>query len=1053
MLGRLFTALQVKQNERTQVSLVLAMGFFMGTFIATYQVTAESLFINQLSDRLDQAFLFSGILGIVSTILFSFLQIRIKFTNLAISSLVTVAFFTSLVYVLYHFGPAAYHDEVLFSMFILTGPLTAILLLCYWGIFGRLFNFKQSKRIIGWIDTGQLLAAIIAFFLIPLTAPWFPDTSNYLLACNVSIVGVLVCLLLISFRFKLSDNDPSLLEKTVKQETSFAAILKDRYTLLLGFFIVISMGTLVLNQYLFQTVLNKQYPDQRELTNFLAYFNGIIYLLSLIMQTFVNDKILSNYGIRVSLLILPIVIGILSFITFFTGLFVGYDLAISPSGFVFFFLSVAMLRLFNAMLRDSLENPVFKLLFIPLESRLRFGIQAKVEGTVSETGRFLAGILIFCFVLIPFFKLYIVAALIFVLAVGYLFIVGNLYAGYRTKIRAKLETVTGVAQEKLEIGYASLVAKLEGHLLQDGKEKSVFSYKLLEKINPSQVAGWVNRMVEHRQPEVREFAQQKLNEFKGLSVSERYVIRMAPDREGQTKNVLSKADLVSILNNGGEITKGRIQKLARSAVAEDRQYAAELLLHSGTSENLSYLVELLNDIEPKVRNTAIKTAIKKNNNEVILALIENLSSALFANQAANALTLIGSSSLSILDNAFYRSGQSTQVLVKIIQIMGRIGGQRAKDLLWNKIDYPDKLIVSQVLLSLGESGFKAGISQITRIKYVIEQDVADIAWNLGAIIELENAGDEEVLKALRRESQNDLEHIYMLLAMLYDTRSIQLVKENIESGTVEGTTYAIELLDVFLSEQLKQRVIPVLDDLSDAERLARLEIFYPRMKLDDKLVLKFIVNRDFNQTNRWTKATVLYRIGRLKIAEFKLDLIAQLFNPDRLLREVAAWSLYQINPADYEEHAQRLGPDVSKALDRAIRNQRENRALMVFEKVLFLQRISFFDGMPGVSLSFLADICDELYLKNRQTLVLDDKLQNYFFIVYEGSGELFVKGKPVKDYMVGEFIGEQLAVAGYAQAYVFHATNDSVLLRVNKDLFYELLAGNVRMADQVLEIV
>ncbi|MDZ7650079.1 MAG: hypothetical protein U5K54_24785 [Cytophagales bacterium] len=86
-----------------------------------------------------------------------------------------------------------------------------------------------------------------------------------------------------------------------------------------------------------------------------------------------------------------------------------------------------------------------------------------------------------------------------------------------------------------------------------------------------------------------------------------------------------------------------------------------------------------------------------------------------------------------------------------------------------------------------------------------------------------------------------MEHIYMLLAMLYDTRSIQLVKENIESGTAEGVTYAVELMDVFLSEQLKQQVIPVMDDLSVSEKMKRLEIFYPRVQLDEKLVLKFLI--------------------------------------------------------------------------------------------------------------------------------------------------------------------------------------------------------------------
>ena len=166
---------------------------------------------------------------------------------------------------------------------------------------------------------------------------------------------------------------------------------------------------------------------------------------------------------------------------------------------------------------------------------------------------------------------------------------------------------------------------------------------------------------------------------------------------------------------------------------------------------------------------------------------------------------------------------------------------------------------------------------------------------------------QQIKSTLRWEIQNDIEHIYMLLTMLYDTRSIQLVKENIDSGTTEGITYAIELLDVFLSEQLKQRVIPILDDLTDTERTNRLEIFYPRVKLDSKLVLKFLINRDFAQSNRWTKACVLFQIGIQKIADFKLDLIAQLFNPDTLIREVSAWAFYQLDPQEYENEYKTAG--------------------------------------------------------------------------------------------------------------------------------------------------
>lgn len=1050
----IFTVLNVKPEERLPVSLMLATGFFMGIFIATYQVTAESLFLNQISEQLNKAFLVSGVLGIVSTLIFSAAQNRFKFTSLATASILLVVFFSSTIYFLYNFGDKAYHEYVLFAMYCFTGPMTAILLLCYWGIFGRLFNFKQSKRIIGWIDTGQLSAIIIANFLIPLTASYFPETSNYLIVCNISILGSSICFIIISLKFPLDKNNPRDFEESVREQTKFKNIFKDRYIVVMSLFIIISMITFMFTQYSFQDSLNKQYPDQRELTNFLAYFNGAIYAISLLMQTFVNDRILGNYGIRVSLFILPIVVGLFAIGTVLTGTFFGYDNIQSPDTFIFFFLFVALTRLANNTLRDSLESPVYKLLFIPLDGRYRFGIQSKVEGVVNESGRFIAGVVIFSFALFPFFNIMWISTMILLLVGAYIIINRNLYNGYRNKIRSKLESKE-IQSDKLEIGFTQVTQRLENLLSNTDTSKAIFSYKLLEKINPGQIATWANNLMRNEHEQARDYAQEKMNELKGLSVSDRYVIKMEQGKsEPGSKNVLTKADLQLILTSGGDITKVRIRKLSRSSSVEDRQYSAELLLHSSAEENISFLIELLNDPEPKVRYTAIKTSIKKHNNEVVFALIENLANPLFSNQAMNALALIGGKSLNLLESSFYRSGQNAQTLHKIVQVMGRIGGQRAKDLLWNKIDYPDKVVVSQVLLSLGECGFKAGISQITRIKYAIESDIADITWNIGAMLEVSSdEASKDVITALEQEDQNDIEHIYMLLAMLYDTRSIQLVKENIESGTTEGTTYAVELLDVFLSEQLKERVIPVLDELTNSEKINRLEAFYPRVNLDGKLVLKFLINRDFNQTNRWTKATVLKQIGKLRIADFGLDLIAQLFNPDKLIREVAAWALYEINRQSYHINTARLGEDAKRELDRVISAAPGQLHLMTIDKVFFFQSLQFFEGISGLSLSFLADIADEVNLKEGQSLITDEKKNNNFYIIYKGTVDYFEKGRLATQYTQGQFIGEMVAAHGFVNSNILVAKEETSMLRINKDLFYELLADNVKLADRVLEYI
>ncbi len=1037
---------------------MLATGFFMGIFLATYQVTAESLFINKLKDnhleyyQLGNAILASGILGIVTTALFSYAQNRVRFSTLTIVSILAIVLSSTALYYLYHVGSEEQHMAVLFIMFSLIGPNTAILLLCYWGVFGRLFNFKQSKRIIGWIDTGQLIAQILAYFVIPLSSGLFPDTSNYLIICNAAILVSLVFLIIISSKYTLTKNDPAEFDASVRRETSFSNIFKDRYVILLSIFTILSMIVYVFSQFSFQTLLNQQYPDQRELTNFLAYFMGAIYLLSLIMQTFANDRILSNYGIRVSLFILPVVVAFLVLASIVAGGFM--QLTLSNSGFVFLFLLVALTRLFNGTLRESLETPVFKLLFIPIDNRYRFGIQAKVEGVVNESGRLLAGLIIFLVVLIPAFKIIWVPVFILLLMGVYAVIINQLYAGYRNKIRSKLEH-SDSHQDKLEVGFAQITSRLEQLLAGDDTSKAVFSFKLLEKINPAQLSTWVNTLMKHSHEEAQDYAQRRMNEIKGLSVSERYVIRMDQRAiEAEGKNILSRTDLQMIIDNGGDITKTRIQRLSRSGVAEDRQYAAELLLHASGDENTSFLIELLNDPEAKVRHTAIKTAAKKHSPEVIYALIENLGNSFYSNQAMNALVLIGGKALNHLDSSFYRTGQSSQILIRIIQTIGLIGGQRAKDLLWNKIDYPDKVVVSHVLLAMGECGFKAGISQITRIKYAIEYDIADISWNLAAINEI---GDEpislQVRQALQREIQNDIEHIYMLLAMLYDTRSIQLVKENIESGTTDGTTYAVELLDVFLSEQLKQRVIPVLDDLTVTEKVNRLEAFYPRVKLDGKITLKFLINRDFTQVNRWTKACVLYQVGEMQIADFTLDLIAQIFNPDGLIREVAGWALYQIDPETYRYNVTRLDERVRRKLDAVILQRGNQSALMAFEKIMFYQQISVFEGIPGITLSFLADISEELRLAAQQSLSIDEKFNNWFYMIYSGSVKYYAKGTYVSDFSKGQFVGEMLSAPGFANTNIIVANEESILLKINKDLFYELVSDNVKLADRVLEYI
>ncbi|MEQ8245971.1 MAG: HEAT repeat domain-containing protein [Fulvivirga sp.] len=1052
MFKALFLALNVRPNEEKQVLLLLGQGFFMGVFLATFQITAETLFLNRLSEYLKEAILCSGFLGIITTALFSYLQNRISFRTLALGNLALILLFVATIYASFHYGDPSYQEPLIFLSFALIGPILAVSLLGFWGTFGRLFDLRQSKRIIGGIDIGQLMAAIITSFSFPFLQTLIPETTNYLLISCVSIALSFIFLFILTSRYDLSKAELSTLEDE-QMGTNLKSLAGNKYVRLLSTFLLFSMVTFTFIQFSFQDVVSIQYPGEDELRNFLAIFNGAILVLGLLLQTFVNDKIIGEYGLKVSLLILPLVLIFFLLGSIVSGEVYGFTKD-SGTSFIWFFLFVALSRLFNFSLRDSLENPTFKLYFMPLDNRIRFDIQTKVEGVVNETSRFIAGALIIGLSYLSFIELiHYSYALIFLIA-GYIYVVGKLYIEYKNNIKIKLEKQQRAnADLALTLGQ-KLVQKLELSLKSTDPSKAIFSYKLLEKIEPQILPASINTLMGHKVSQVRDFAQNKMNELKGLSVSERYVISSNKSGGSSDKQVVSGTDLLTLFQSG-DISKSRVSKLCKSDIAEDRQYAAELLGNSEDEDNISLLIELLHDIEPKVRYAAIKTAQRKYNNEVLLALIENLGDPVFSVQAASALTIIGGKALNALDSAFYKTGQQTQIMLKVVQIIGRIGGNKAKEILWSKMDFPDKVMVSQILFALGNCGFRAGISQIARIKYAIESDIEDIAWNISAIGEVsdEHFG-KEIKKAIEEEIDYDVDHIYMLLSMLYESQSIQLVKENIESQTSEGVTYGVELLDIFLSEDLKQRFIPVIDDIAYPEKARKLEIFYPRERLENKMVLKFLLNRDFSQTNRWTKSCIIYQIGLLKIREFYFDLIANLFNPDLLIREMAAWSLYQIDPEAYDENVKRLGHSDRRMLDSLIKDpQQSNQKSLRFDKVMFLKKINVFENIIGLAIADLIDITEEVFIKEGETVTVDEHYNDNFYIVYKGAINLYENGEIKSETKVGEFIGEMVGAQNYLKSNLIIALTDTVLLKIKKDGFYDLLADNVKLANKMIEYV
>ncbi|MBV6646886.1 MAG: hypothetical protein KI790_15625, partial [Cyclobacteriaceae bacterium] len=315
MLQAFLKFLGGRPGEEKRMWLLLGKGFFMGIFLATYQVGSESLFIQELGEKyLAEAIFTAGFLGILSTSIFVTLQARINFSTLVVTNIFLIFLFIGGIRAAFEFtnyeslgdGDFKYLPFILFAMM---GPITAVTILGFWGVFGRMFDNRQSKRIIGGIDTGQLSATIIAFFSIPLITrlPFIDTTYDLLLVSSMASFGVMVFTIWITNSFNINKVKKAR-DRQSKDRVKYSSIFKDPYLRLMSLFLVFSMGASVFVDYTFYTATETMFPEEQKLNDFLSFFSGTVMIMSFLIQSFINDIIIGRFGLKVALMTMPAIL-------------------------------------------------------------------------------------------------------------------------------------------------------------------------------------------------------------------------------------------------------------------------------------------------------------------------------------------------------------------------------------------------------------------------------------------------------------------------------------------------------------------------------------------------------------------------------------------------------------------------------------------------------------------------------------------------------------------------------------------------------------------------
>ena len=903
----IYKALSIEEGEGLSVFLLIIQSFFIGVFSQSFEISATALFMESYGkSMIGTAYLFSGIVGIVLTAIYSGLQSRIKFSALAIINLLFITLTTAFMW----YGFEVSQDKrLIFVAFLMMGPLFILSLVGFSGMVGRLYTLRQGKRLFSIVDSGLIFGILVISFLIPFLLPIIPATKDLILIAAGSILISLFLQVIISFTFNLNKAATSEEEDKSSKGAGVKIFLSNKYVRLMSLFVMLTMVAAFFVTYSFLAVTKINYPETKEFAGFLGKFMFAVMAFSFVIKTFIYSKLMKTYGLKVNLMILPALLLFFVVITALAGTFLGYEEG--SSTFLIYFLLTALVRFFAINLKDSIQTPSLKLLFQPLDKNIRYDIQAKVEGVINELSAVLAGGLLAALALLPFFESIHYSYSLIIIVGAWLYITMLLYKEYQNTLRQSLISYRNSDVKDQEQEDSVFMGSEESRI--------IYTLELTRMIDPVSFDQSITDLMSSSNVNLQNYALNNI-EQNSLLNAQRQVEELS--NRSRNKEIKEKAidinkKLIEIIEKKSDLEE--VTRLSKSKEKTDRQQAAKIISTKNEEALTPVLKTLIKDIDPGVKISAIKATANTAYKDLWQILIDYLENHYYASTARRALINIGEPALFLLEKSFLKSGISSETMVTLTGIISEIEGDRATEFLLDKISFTDRNVVLEALEGLSKRNYEADEQNVRKLIQAIEINIGIAAWNLSILHDLSEAEyDNQLTRAMVRERDKSFNLLFTMLSVAYDKSSIQHIRENIESGTTESISFAIEMLDLFVDEQLKTTLFALLEDNKLEDKIRELELHFPIYRHDRVGVLNQIMNRSSNYVSQFTKACAIYTLLENDDAKVTDDLVANLFNPDPVLRETAAIVLNTLDHKKYVSCSSRLDEDLKFEADRSI---------------------------------------------------------------------------------------------------------------------------------------
>lgn len=883
MKQRLYNALNIKPSESSQVFDLLSVQFFMGLANAFLNIVAFTLFIYEFNiKRLPWVYLAVALLLIVLNFFYEKLEHKFSPPFVLKTVIGGAIGLLAMLWIGLSFGNT---HEFIFVLLVCNTAIYMVTGYAFWGLVALLFNVRESRRVFSVVGSGDIPSKFIGYLASPLLIPIIGLPNLVWLA----IASLLISLYLFHKKMKKKSWE-QLLKKTAHahhhdahegshgHQNIVSFFFENRLIFAISVLSVLSYNVFVLIDYTFISQVKMRYERISDLAVYIAVFFAIGRLIAMVLKLIFTSRVIERLGIIYCLFVTPAALFLFCMLFFFFDGYSDYNVYI-----------FGLMALLTEVLRSTMQEPVFFILFQPLKEKLRLKGHLIAKGYTLPPSLIVVGLSLLLFFNFGF-SLDIVFTIKIILAnlVVWAAVVFLVQKAYLYTLHTSIEKGIFSADEKYMYDQKAIDI-LVNKATTGNSAEVVYALDLLGKASYPGIGALLHQQLKNSNSEVKKFALGQLEAHGKVDVHAiKEMLANETDAEAKEKAVAilcrhddaylnkmaatlheqeygtRKAVIISLLNqqefdyllNAGN----EINSLINSPSPEERKLAISIISELKHVQFAKDIANLINDSDASVRRAAVAAACRLKIATLLPQILQRASHPEEKHLVMKALLQYGDK---LYEDIKPLPRELTEAhTADLIKISGGIKGEHCKSFLVQALNCDGEQL-NKAIHSLWAQGYSPGDEARQPLHQLLEKYLRRGLDKIEAYQHVHYSGHEkEIVKhSLINEIKTDLVLALKLCAMMHHRQRINRILELMDIERHQKIYNAIEMIELELPRKTAQALVSIFDFVLGPEEhkttaaQEKANIFY---KVYDDAAFSY---------NSWTKALVMYCSWKNKVEE------------------------------------------------------------------------------------------------------------------------------------------------------------------------------------------